>query len=85
LDFKEHIGLHHGRRMKLLTQYLNHALTFESLAATEPSLKLKAALAKQARAYRKLAAERAAKLGLPQPSEPVISKPELPSDDRTTK
>jgi hypothetical protein len=56
--------------MKLLSQYLNHALNFESLAATETNAKLKAALADQARAYRKLAAERAAKLGLPQPSEP---------------
>jgi hypothetical protein len=71
--------------MKLLSQYLNHALNFESLAATETNPKLKAALAEQARAYRKLAAERAAKLGLPPPSAPVISNSELPGDDRTTK
>jgi len=69
--------------MKLLTQYLNHALNFESLAANETNPTLKVALAEQAKAYRKLAAERAAKLGLPQPSKPVIAKAKLPEDGRT--
>ena len=56
--------------MKLLSQYLDHALKFESLAAGETNPKLKADLSGQAQAYRKLAAERAAKLGLPPPSAP---------------
>jgi hypothetical protein len=56
--------------MKLLSQYLDHALKFESLAAAETNLQLKADLEGQAKAYRKLAAECAAKLGLPQPSAP---------------
>lgn len=54
--------------MKLLSQYLDHALKFESLAAGEIDPKLKADLMGQAQAYRKLAAERASKLGLPSPS-----------------
>jgi hypothetical protein len=50
--------------MKLLGEYLEHALQFEG----DP--KLKAQLESQARAYRKLAADRATKLGLPAPSVP---------------
>jgi hypothetical protein len=64
--------------MKLLSQYLDHALKFESLAAAESNPELNAALAGQARAYRKLASQRAAKLGLPQPSAPDISNSEHP-------
>jgi hypothetical protein len=60
--------------MKLLSQYLDHALKFESLAAGETNPKLKADLSGQAQAYRKLAAERAAKLGLPQPSAPEVAR-----------
>ena len=54
--------------MKLLTEYLEHALTFERLAAGEEDPKLKAELEGQAMAYRKLAADRAVKYGLPPPS-----------------
>jgi hypothetical protein len=56
--------------MKLLTEYLEHALTFERLAAAEQDPKLKAELEGQAKAYRRLAAERAVKYGLPPPSPP---------------
>jgi hypothetical protein len=56
--------------MKMITEYIEHALTFERLAAEEQNPKLKAELAGQARAYRKLAAERAEKFGLPPPSPP---------------
>jgi hypothetical protein len=49
--------------MKMIAEYLEHALQFERLAAEEISPNLKAALEKQAAAYRKLAAERASKLG----------------------
>ena len=65
--------------MKLLSQYLDHALKFESLAAGETNPKLKADLSGQAQAYRKLAAERAAKLGLPQPSAPENQAQNIPS------
>lgn len=56
--------------MKLLTEYLEHALTFERMAAEETNPEVKAQFAQQAAAYRKLAAERAAKYGLPAPSPP---------------
>jgi hypothetical protein len=54
--------------MKLLTEYLEHALSFERMAAQESNPELKAQFEKQAVAYRKLAAERAEKYGLPPPS-----------------
>jgi hypothetical protein len=53
--------------VKMIAEYLEHALQFERLAAEEPNPDLKAELAKQAAAYRTLAAERTKKLGL-QPS-----------------
>jgi hypothetical protein len=59
--------------MKLLGEYIEHALHFERLAADEDNPKLKAQLQGQARAYRKLAAERATKLGLPAPSVPTLA------------
>lgn len=54
----------------MLTEYLEHAIQFERLAAEEGNLELKAHFERQATAYRKLAAERAAKYGFPPPSEP---------------
>ena len=56
--------------MKLLTEYLEHALSFERMAAQESNPEVKAQFQKQAAAYRKLAAERAEKYGLPPPSLP---------------
>jgi hypothetical protein len=56
--------------MQLLSKYLEHALQFERLAASEHDPKRKAELESQARAYRKLAVERARKIGLPPPSPP---------------
>ena len=61
--------------MKLLTEYIEHALQFERLAAQEADPKLKAQFAEQAKAYRELAAERAARYGLPPPSPPPETKP----------
>ena len=51
--------------MKMIAEYVEHALQFERMAieATDPALK--ESLAKQALAYRKLAAERAERLDLP--------------------
>ncbi len=56
--------------MKLLSEYLEHALTFERMAAQETNPELKAQFERQAAAYRKLAAERAERYGLPPPSQP---------------
>jgi hypothetical protein len=56
--------------MKMITKYLDHALQFEHMAAAETHPDLKASLLKQAADYRKLAAKRAAQLGLSDPSSP---------------
>jgi hypothetical protein len=56
--------------MKMLTEYLEHALAFERMAAQENSPELKAQFEQQAGAYRKLVADRAARYGLPPPSLP---------------
>jgi hypothetical protein len=54
--------------MKLLTEYIEPALAFERVAAQEDNQEVRAQFQGQARPYRKLAAERAAKYGLPSPS-----------------
>jgi hypothetical protein len=51
--------------MKMIAEYLEHAIQFERLAADETDPALKETLANQALAYRKLAAERAERLGVP--------------------
>ena len=56
--------------MKLLTEYLERAVSLERLAADEVDLKFKNDLLKQAAAYRRLAAKRASDYGLPPPSPP---------------
>ena len=56
--------------VKMIAEYLEHALQFERMAAEETNPELKADLDKQAAAYRKLAAERANKLGLQPPPGP---------------
>lgn len=53
--------------MKMVAEYLDKALSFEQMAAHENDLALKENLLKQARAYRKLAADRALK----EPLEPA--------------
>ena len=53
----------------MIAEYLDHAIEFERLAASEPNPALKESLINQAIAYRKLAAERANRLR-PPPSEP---------------
>jgi hypothetical protein len=54
----------------MIAEYLEHALQFERMAEPEKNPELKAQLEKQAAAYRKLATERARKLGLPAPPQP---------------
>ncbi len=58
--------------MKLLTEYLERAVSLERLAANEAQSEFKKALLHQAEAYRKLAAKRAEDHGLPPPSPPEI-------------
>ena len=55
--------------MKMIAEYLEHALQFERMAAAETNPTLQESLANQAIAYRKLAAERANRLKLPPPPE----------------
>jgi hypothetical protein len=59
--------------LKVLIQYLDHALTFERLATEEPNGELQAAFVNQAHSYRELAAKCAEKLGLPAPSPSAIA------------
>jgi hypothetical protein len=54
--------------MKVMEEYLENGLAFEQLAAVEIDPRLKDDFEKQAAAFRKLAAERAKRLGL-RPSE----------------
>ena len=59
----------------MIAEYLEHALQFEKMAAGESDAALKAALSKQALAYRKLAGERAEQ-NLPHPpTDPDIEQP----------
>jgi hypothetical protein len=62
------------KAMKLLTEYLEHALSFERMAEQENNPELKAQFQKQASAYRKLAADRAARYGMPAPSPAPSSR-----------
>jgi hypothetical protein len=56
--------------MKLLNEYLEHALAFEQLATQENNPEVRVQFEEQAKAYRKLAAERAERCGLPARSPP---------------
>ena len=56
--------------MKLLTEYLERAVSLERLAADEQESQFKNELLRQAAAYRKLAVKRAQDYGLPPPSPP---------------
>ena len=56
--------------MKMLNEYLERAIEFENLAATEPNEEFRVKLQTQAQAYRKLAVKLAEKYGLPRPSPP---------------
>jgi hypothetical protein len=60
--------------MKLLTEYLERAVSLERLAAAEQDSKFKNGLISQAAEYRKLAAKRAKDYGLPPPSPPETTK-----------
>ena len=53
--------------MRMVAEYLEKAVNFEALAAQETDAKLKAELLAQAKAYRKLAVERAVREGMGNP------------------
>jgi hypothetical protein len=53
--------------MKMVAEYLEKAITFEKLAEAEQDAKVKTQFITQAKAYRKLATERAIQLGLKDP------------------
>jgi hypothetical protein len=55
--------------MKMLAEYLEKAIQFETMAAQEKDPKLKAELEKQAHAYRKLTERRAKEYKLDLPSQ----------------
>ena len=55
--------------MKMLAEYVDMAIKFEQMAASENDPKLKADFEKQAAAYRKLAEKRAKEYGLEMPPE----------------
>jgi hypothetical protein len=54
--------------MKMSAEYLERALAFERMAAREENPQIRAVFEKQAATYRKLAADRAKKFGLDNPS-----------------
>ena len=54
--------------MKMIAEYLEHANSFERMAAEEVKPELKVAFQKQAATYRSLAAERAKRYGLTDPA-----------------
>lgn len=58
--------------MKMIAEYLEHAIQFERLAADEQDPALKKQFEKQAAAYRKLAAKRTTELGLDDPGKGSI-------------
>ena len=53
--------------MKMIAEYLEHALQFERLANEEKNLKFREELLKQAKDYRQLADERARSLDIAAP------------------
>jgi hypothetical protein len=57
--------------MKMIAEYLDHALDFERMATEAEDGPFKASLLNQALAYRSLAVERSDKLGVPLPADPM--------------
>ena len=55
--------------MKMIAEYLEHAISFERMAAEEENPETKAAFQKQAATYRNLAGSRAKQYGLDDPTD----------------
>ena len=53
--------------MKMIAEYLEHAINFERMAAEEGHPQIKAVFEKQAATYRKLATDKAKQFGLDDP------------------
>ena len=64
---EQHIG---ASAMKMLAEYLEHALQFERWASETDDATLKQQFLKQAAEYRQLADERAVAIGVPKPPTP---------------
>ena len=60
-------GLSGNPAVKMIAEYLEHALNFERMAADEKNPEIKAVFEKQAAAYRKLIADRNRQFGLDDP------------------
>jgi hypothetical protein len=58
--------------MKLIVEYIAESVKFERMAAEQQDAAVKAQMEDQAAAYRKLAGERAKKLGIPPPERPEV-------------
>jgi hypothetical protein len=56
--------------MKMIAEYLEHAIHFERMAAEASDAGLKVRMLEQAQAYRKLADERAARAKISHPPDP---------------
>jgi hypothetical protein len=61
--------------MKMIAEYVEHAIQFERMAGEAADPALKESLSKQARAYRKLTEERAERLHLPKSPQPTEGPP----------
>ena len=59
--------------VRMIAEYLEHAIRFEQMAEEATDLKFKDSLLQQAAAYRKLAEQRAKKLNIPLPKQPAQS------------
>lgn len=64
--------------MRMIAEYLEHAIRFEQMAEQATDAKFKAGLLQQAAAYRKLAQERAKQLNVAIPKAPPNTSPEAP-------
>jgi hypothetical protein len=60
------------RAMKMIAEYLEHALDFERMAAEETTPQIKAVFEEQAASYRRLAETRAEIAGLQLPPKPPL-------------
>lgn len=59
--------------MRMIAEYLEHAIRFEQMAEQATDPKFKDSLLQQATAYRKLAEQRAKKLNIAVPTQPAQS------------
>lgn len=68
------VALRGASIVKLVTEYLEHAIRFERMAEESADRAFKRGCQEQAAAYRKLAAQRAKQLNIPLPNPPPALK-----------